>query len=105
MIWLVGSLLYGACALVCWRMLTGHLAWLFLENAKVRYPSLHRDQTHPNGEQWFGAGCAALVAIVVWPLMLVLALTPFPIVGAERRAELANREARIKELERELNLR
>jgi hypothetical protein len=108
MIWLVGSLFYGAAALVAGRLVAGHFAYSMAANAERKWSAACRGNTgHPNGEQWFGAVVIAAVLATVWPLVLVAWRMPTGsiAIGAEARALKERQAARIAELERELNLR
>ena len=103
MIWLVGSLAYAVVALIAARMIAGHLAWrMFNVDRAKGYSS--RCLESPTGDQWFGAWCLALCLAVVWPLVVVAMLAPWRM-GAEREAQIAARERRVGELERELGIR
>lgn len=103
-IWPFGVIAYVLIGMVVGRMIAGHLAWMMFENDKIRYPSLRRDQTHPSGEQWFGAIAGAIVLCTIWPVLWFLCRVKAPKIGAERRAELREREERIRQAERELGL-
>lgn len=114
MIWLFGSLAYAGMGLACARVLAGHFAWSMFNTDKVRYgrrggdysnPSWHYVLNRPNGEQWFGAWCAALALSVLWPCVLLLVRIKLPKVGAERAAEIKAREIQIAEAEERLGIR
>lgn len=97
MIWLVGSLAYGLVGLVLCRILTPHFAWSMYEAGSSLVD--HR----PDGGQWAGAFCLALLVGLFWPLA-VLAMLNFPTVGAASRAKLREQEQRIHEPEREAGI-
>lgn len=107
MIWLGGSLTYGLVALVTWRILTPHFAWLMAERATRYCFGCHRDtepsEMGPSSDAWFGAFCLAFLAATFWPIAALWALN-FPTVGAASRAKLREQERRIHELEQEAGI-
>jgi hypothetical protein len=61
----------------------------------------------PSGDKWFGAYAGATVLSVVWPAILIIWLQGRSekfLVGEERQAVLEQKDRRIKELERQLEL-
>lgn len=79
------------------------LAWHWRTAHNSKWFGSYRLQ-QPSSEQWFGAGCVGLLCATVWPLMCGMYLlrgflfAPPPDVVRERQ------QARIAELERELEI-
>lgn len=109
MIWLVGSVLYGTCWLICARLLAGHFAWRMAAASTAYDYNTHRYEqlTAPNSDQWFGAAVGGLAFGLVWPLVLLTVKLPMSklAIGAEAAAIRRRQAERIAELEREAGIR
>lgn len=107
MILTVAVTLYGVGAVVCARLMAGHLAWKWKSQFVER----------PEALDWLGGACFGLCAGLVWPALVVSRLArriELPAVGAEREARIRRREldaaarreaaaAHIAELERNID--
>ena len=104
MILTIALAVYAVGALICARLLAGHLAWKW-KSAFVERPA---------PLDWVAGWCFGLLACWLWlPLLLVRGLgrVRVPVIGAEREARereqarllQASRE-RVAELERELGI-
>lgn len=101
---LIGIIIYSIIALAALRPLTGHFAYGFLRRHNQRYSFLRYSE--PNGDQWFGAFCLALCIVCAWPLAIVWnAVGGRWQIGAEREHVIEQQRNRLKQLERELDLR
>ncbi len=92
---------YVVVALAILRPLAGHFTWSF--HSRERHPV---DPDRPGSDDWVGGVLTALPLVALWPAaaMWLLSGTLLPPVGAEREAEIRQREARVAEMERELGL-
>ncbi len=92
---------YVLVALVCVRLVAGHAAWSMFEKARP----LRRQG--PDGWEWSAATILGLLAGMVWPLVgvVLVAGRVLPSVGAEARHEAKVKDERIRELERQLEIR
>jgi hypothetical protein len=97
MIWLI-AVAYAIPALVCFRMLAGHIAW----RDKFAWSAT------PDSWDWtWGCFCAVAPALV-WPLLALWRVLHFPrfrwVVGAEREGRAKADAQRLEDRERELGL-
>lgn len=94
----LASLFYGPGVAVCWRLVAGHLAYLFAE-------SPYHSRT-PDMGQWTGAICVGFVLGFVWPVVVIATRRWDRLaVGAEARHLQKRQAARIAQLEREADIR
>jgi hypothetical protein len=102
-IWPWGVIAYSVVAFAALRPITGHFAWTFCRN-------YNRDWYHklnsPNGDQWFGAFCLAVVVVTLWPLAVLWCISDrtIPTVGNERIARLEADRKRLRQMEKELGI-
>lgn len=102
----LGIIIYALIAAGAARPIAGAIAWSLYYHRMQEYKVLYRGQTSPAPDQWIGATLLAIVASVAWPLLVaaLVANHTTPAIGAEKRAQLESREARIRNAERELGL-
>lgn len=103
MLWLIAPVAYVVGAAVTCRLLAGHFAWRMFHVGKDQGSWGTRGLSSPSGEQWTGAWLGSTILCLLWPLILVAVIVPWRI-GAERDADLAAREQKVKAMEKELGL-
>lgn len=101
LLWVGAVVAYAIAALTTARLVAGHVAYYYAQNAGASYKGV-RD--YPDGEQWTAGVVCGLGVAAVWPALLLWHLMGWK-VGAERQAELRKHAKRISELEKEAGLR
>lgn len=98
---------YGAFALLALRPVAGHVAWWL---ARSPHWNGGNKSSAPDVTDWAFAAFFAAVLCVAWvPVLLLvcgakLSNRAMPKIGLERVADMERREARVREMERELGL-
>jgi len=109
-VWTLGFM-YAVGYLLAFRRIAGQLAWHFVGQDRLNYPTTYGNRKFPSGEQWSGAIFGSALLSLVWPLSIPVA---YSIAGSRSGAGLlymppVERErimsARIAELEREAGIR
>jgi len=103
MILAIATVIYALITIVSARVIAGHLAYNMMQkHNRDLYNRNHQINT-PNGDMWFGAGILGAIMGILWPITLVVVITPFK-AGAESRHEARLREQYVKELEERLEI-
>lgn len=103
------SVFYASAGAIWGRLMAGHLAWRYAENRR-RYDYYNKEREPlrpPSSEDWFWASCVGVLVAVIWPLVLAMRAVPSErwAIGDEARAVARQRERRIAQLEKELDLK
>lgn len=83
---------YAIGLLICWRTLTGHMAWQVHRTAKLN-PTVR-----PPIENWLACSVPCLILAVVWPVVMLFNIR-WPLkLGAEQAGEIELRRVALNRL-------
>lgn len=95
---LLGIILYSLVGVAFVRPVAGHIAWSTSN-------SYH--QKHPDGSDWGWGTFVGIMCAFVWPLLVIAYISDkiMPAIGAEKKMLEKQKDERIKQLERELDIK